>query len=93
MNEISTVISVETKHDALSSGERGVKMSDCASLSESSHLTRSTNLRNEKKFGRTEWRWANAENGYKNTWRSYSWGAKPLTLEINNHKQRKFACL
>ena len=49
MNETSTVISVETKHDALSSGERGVKVSDRASLSESSHLTRSTNLRNEKK--------------------------------------------
>jgi len=44
-----------------------MKVSDCASQSESSHFTRSTNLKNEKKkiVEGTEWRRANGENGEK----------------------------
>ena len=56
MNETSTLISLETKHEVLSYGERGIKVSDCTSLSESSHLTRSTILKNEEKiYEVTEW--------------------------------------
>ena len=70
-------------------------LSDCASLSESSHLTRSTILKNEKK------KYLKELNGdgpmqrtvKKKTWGSYFLSGKPLTLVIKNHKQRKSACL
>ena len=92
MNETSAVISLETYHEVLSLGELGIKVSNCASQSVSSHLTSSTNLRNETKILEgTEWRRANAEKGERKKWGSYSWGGKPLTLGIKNHKQRKSA--